>query len=245
MQNNENFQVINTKISIPAYRRLISLIKRKGLNWYRLIQMYVDITIRYMDGWHNLTEEMERMMHIFEEMTGWEKALTLGDTSAKMIVGEATYYMFDQDGERKGARAVHVKKPFFGNWEQNFNVQDILERTICMLIPARYRRLRQLAVELEKTNMLDLLDFFIAYFSKHSDMETIRKEFEDADRSEYGRKPHEGEPFRRHHHRTPDSVENSQKVINFTDDDRELAEREANCWSEDENQDMFLDHEHE
>lgn len=216
MQKNDYYQVINTKVSMPAYRRLLSLMSKKALNWYKTIQMFVDICIRYMDGWHNLSEEMERMMYVFEMMIGWDKALTIADPTTKLIIGEATYYLFDESGDKKGVRAVHVTKPFFGNWKETFNVKDILERTLNYLVPARYLKLRQIAAELDCSSFLDFLDYIISDYSKHSDLQAIREEFEDADRSEWGIKPKTDGPYVRRHAK---HIDESQQIITFNEDE--------------------------
>jgi predicted DNA-binding ribbon-helix-helix protein len=75
----EGYQTVATKISNMAYERLNKIARKKGLTIYELIQMVCDTLIRYMDDRHNLSEEMERAMSIFEHLTGWADALNLAD----------------------------------------------------------------------------------------------------------------------------------------------------------------------
>ncbi len=182
------------------------------MSLYEMAQMVYDTLVRYMDDRHNLTAEMEQAMSIFDHMVGWKGQMNLADTGAK-TASEATYYMTSDDKE--GVRAVHVSKPFFGEPQETANIQDILERTICLLMPQRYARLRRLAVEMECNSILQLIDTLIDTNSREAELKELRRGFEDADRSEFGRKPWE-QPFKRHHHRTPDSV---AKSIMFTPED--------------------------
>ena len=168
---------------------MVRIAKKKGISEYGLVQMVIDTLVRYMDDRHNLTPEMEQAMAIFEHMEGWRDAMNHADPTTRRIIGEAIYFLFDEDGKKKGCRAVHVTKPFFGNWSEDMNIQHILERCICLIMPERYRRLRQLAVDMQCNSLLELFDKLIDHHSKDSDVATFRELFEDADRSEFGVKP--------------------------------------------------------
>lgn len=219
MPNDEGKALLaQTKVSAGAYFRMKKLSQKKGLTIYELLQMMCDTALRYMDDRHNLTPDMEKAMSIFEHMDGWAKALNLADPTVKKKIGEAIYFLYDPDGEKKGTRAVHVTTPFFGNWQETFNIQDILERAICLLMPERYKRLRQLAVDKECKSIVELIDVLIDEHSKDADIEYFRQAFEDANRSEWGKKPHEGMPYRRRHEKHPDMFEN--ETLNKEDDNK-------------------------
>lgn len=205
-----HFIPIATKIAPYAYERFKRLCKAKGISEYAVGQMAFDAIIRYMDDAHNLTPEMERMMLVFEHMIGWENALNICDPATEKEIGEAIYFLYDANGKKKGTRAVHVKRPFFGNWEQDVNVQHIIERCISLLFPERYKRLRQLAPELKCTSILDILDYMISYHSKEADDAAIRKEFEDAARHDFGQKWQECERPKNRRDITPNMFEQQQ-----------------------------------
>lgn len=192
----EGYQTVATKISNLAYERLNKIARKKGLSVYDLIQMVCDTLIRYMDDRHNLTPEMERAMSIFEHMIGWQGAFNLADPTVAPEVCEATYYL-TADG-KNGVRAVHVEKPFFGQWIETDNIQQILECTIELLMPQRYLRLCALQKELDCTSLLDLFDYLIDYHTHEQDVAALRHEFEDADRNEYGKKS-TSTAYKRHH----------------------------------------------
>lgn len=227
MTQEGKYEMLQTKVSPESYRRMKSIERKKGITDYGLIQMVVDTLIRYMDDRHNLTPEMEKAMSIFEHMEGWSDALNLADPTVEKIVGEAIYFLYDEEGKKKGARGVHVVKPFFGNWTEDENIQHIIERVFCLLIPERYRRLRLLAAELGCSSQLELLDYFIDHFSKEADLRELRRDFEDADRAENGRPLAYGQRTRRKKHQSPDDMDGEQYIVRFTDEDKDIEDNSS------------------
>ena len=202
MEDEKKYIKKQTKVHPFIHHRLEKIAKKKGISVYEMLQMVCDTLARYTDDRHNLTPEMEKAMSIFEHMEGWANALNLADPTVQKIIGEATYFVYDPEGKKKGCRAIHVTKPFFGNWEQNINIQEILERTICLLMPERYSRLRKLAVDKECSSIVELIDTLIDEHSQDEDVKFFREAFEDAERSDYGKQPWQ-QPFKRHLHKDP------------------------------------------
>lgn len=202
MQKTESYKVRGTKVSPQADIRLSAIERRIGINSYKLMQMFVDALIRQADSAHNLTPEMEKVMATFEHLEGWGDALNLADPTVKMEIGEAFYILFDPEGKKKGCRAVHVTKPFFGTWKQNYNVQDMLERFMCCAFPSLYRRLRYIAVSRDCKSIFELLVDVVCELETEAHKQELREGFEDNDRGDFGQKPHEGQPYVRHHQKT-------------------------------------------
>lgn len=195
------YKVVATKVRKEANDRLEALCNARGMTKYDLLQMMCDTLIRYMDDHHNLTPDMEKAMSIFEHLQGWGGAFNLADGTAQPSIMEATYYL--RDAQKSGVRGLHVERPFMEGtpWQQTYNIQEILERTINLLMPERYRRLRLLAVDNECTSILQLIDMLIDEHSRDADVAHIRKGFEDANRSDYGRVPAD-QPYKRKHYKT-------------------------------------------
>lgn len=197
-QSTEEYKVVSTKVSASAYRSLHQLAKKKGLSVYELMQMVADVLIRYMDDRHNLTPEMEQAMALFEHLEGWKNAFNLADPTTEPEVEEATYFLGDSG--RHGMRAIHVEKPFFGMWSQTANVQTIMEKTICLLNSELYRKLRVLGVDLGTNNIYETLNHLIEEHTKDQYIAHMREEFEDANRSEWGKVPADS-PYKKIPHR--------------------------------------------
>lgn len=215
MQDNNKFQVLGTKVSPEAWTRLNILARKRGMTIYELVQMVCDTLLRYMDDRHNLTPEMEKAMAIFDHMEGWTKAFNLTDPTVQREVGEAIYFFQEPKGKRKGVRAVHVTKPFMNQGRsESANVQYILEHTIELLMPERYRRLRALAVDKDCNSLLELLDMLIDLHSQDNDLTELRQQFEDCNRSDFGKAITYGQRTRRVKHHDVDEMRGL-----FSDDD--------------------------
>ena len=208
------YETIATKVSPDFKARFVAICKRKGINTYKAIQMMADTFVRYTDDRHNLTAEMEQAMALFEHLDGWDNALNLADHTAQKHIAEAIY-LLTAEGKR-GSRAVLVRRPYMGQWTETANIQQILERIIEVLAPERYRRLRALAVDMDCTSILDLLDHLIDNQTAEQEAAELRKDFEDCNRHDYGRPIIYGERTKRKHHKTPDTL---QQRITFAPED--------------------------
>ena len=198
------FMTVAGKVSAWCYGRLSRILRKRGLNIYQMIQNFCDSIVRNMDDRHNLTPESEKIMATFEHMIGWEDNFNLGDPNVKPEVSEATYYLTDEDG-KKGVRVMHVEKPFFGQWTQNFNIQQILERFMCLTFPQLYKRMRFIAVCRQCASIFELLTEIVAELEEEEKKKELLEDFEDADRGDWGQKPHE-HPYRRRHEKSDDTL---------------------------------------
>lgn len=191
--------VINSKVTAEAGRQLNQLCRKKGLSHNELLRNVIETLTRYMSDKHNLTPDMEKAMSIFEHMEGWKDAFNLCDPSTEPEVVFAVYFMQDKNG-MKGLRVSLVEKPYFGIWTQTENINEIFERTFCTLLPEQYKRLRKLGTDLGTNSVIETIATLITMYGNDADERIYREIFEDANRSEFGLKPHEGAPFRRKKH---------------------------------------------
>ena len=222
----QEHKMVATKISIPAWRSFIRILHRVGLTAYDALQNFIDVFIRYGDDKHNLSSDMEVLMSAFEGCKDWDKQFNIADPTASPEISEATYYL--RDREKKGVRVVHVERPFFGQWTQTFNVQQILEKFLCLTFPQLYRRLRFIAVCRDCKSILELLFVVVTELEEEENKRELRKPFEDASRSDWnGREPGDIQ-YKIHHRRTPDGEairEERQRTLNFDDDEDTECEK--------------------
>ena len=223
----EKYVTLATKVSRTAAEQLSRIAKSKGLTIYELIQMVCDTLIRYMDDRHNLSEEMERAMSIFEHMVGWADALNLADPTSNKEIAQAVYILQDADGNHKGFRAKMVDKPFMGIWTETGNVMDIFERIFNICMPELYMKLFRARIILgcervsEVINMLADAEMIMQLNGE------LRQEFEDAARADNGRAVAYGAKAKRKQHRTPDSLAQDQR-IKFEDWEGEYRQADFN-----------------
>ena len=214
--NQDKHVVVATKLSRPAAERLAKIAKHKDMTIYELIQMVCDTLIRYMDDRHNLSEEMERAMSIFEHMVGWADALNLADPTVQKEIAQAVYIFQDADGQKKGFRAVMVDKPFIGQWTEDQNVMHIFERIFNICMPDLYMKLFRARIILGCERVSEVINLLAdAQVIMHLNDE-YRKDFEDADLADNGHAVQYGQKTKGLQHRTPDSVAQDQR-FNFDD----------------------------
>lgn len=197
MKEKEKYEMMQTKVSPETFKRIKQIEEKLHMKAYGIIQMMVDCIVRYMDDRHNLTPEMEQAMSIFEHMVGWASALNLADPSVAKEIGEATYYLYDKDGKKKGVRGVHITRPYFTEWKQDFNIQHILERNLELLIPETYERMRRVCAQLGFDSMLEFFNFVVDHFSQEQDIAELRSIFEDAARADNGKEVAYGQRTRK------------------------------------------------
>ena len=225
----DKYVVLATKVSRHAAEQLARIAKKKGLTIYEMIQMVCDTFIRYMDDCHNLSEEMERTMSIFEHMTGWADALNLADPTVQKEVAQAVYIFQDSEVKKKGFRATMVNKPWMGIWDETSNVMDIFERIFNICMPELYMKLFRARIILGCERVSEVINMLAdAEVIMHLNGE-LRQDFEDAARMDNGKDYGYGQKTKGLQHRTPDSVATDQR-FKFDDYDREIADYEADGW---------------
>ena len=232
--NDEKYKNVSSKLSKYSIERLTRIAQKKHISIYQLIQMVCDTIIRYMDDRHNLSEEIERAMAIFEHMTGWADALNLADPTVQKEVAQAVYIFQDADGEKRGFRAKMVDKPFCGIWTETDNVMDIFERIFNICMPELYMKLFRARIILGCERVSEVINMLAdAEVTMHLNGE-LRQEFEDAARMDNGKGYGYGQKTKGLQHRTPDSVSEDQRYqqthIVFDDDDATTTDYEPEDW---------------
>ena len=219
----ERYVTIATKVSRRAAEQLARIAKKKNTTIYELIQLSCDTLIRYMDDRHNLSEEMERAMALFEHLVGWADALNLADPTVNKEVCQAVYIFQDADGKKKGFRAKLVDRPFCGMWTEDSNVMHIFERILNICMPELYMKLLRARIVLDCKSISEVLNVL-------ADAEVImqlngelRQDFEDAARADNGRGYAYGQKTKGFQHRTPDSLAQDQR-LKFDDEGSEVQD---------------------
>ena len=211
----EQMKVVATKVRASIGGLFERICARLRTTSYTALQNFIDVFIRMCSDKHNLTPENEMLMASFEGTEGWENSFNLADPTTDPEISEATYYLRDKD--KKGVRVVHVERPFFGHWTQTYNVKQILEKFLCLTFPQLYRRLRFMAVCRDCQSILELLYSVVTELEAEEDKAELRKPFEDAERSEWGKRPNDAR-YKIHHRKTVDDMPSPTL---FDDDDQD------------------------
>lgn len=188
MNNDSKYINLSTKVNSEVWVRFNQLCnKLPGKpSPYEMIQLVVETLVRYMDDEHQLTPEMETIIHVFESLNGWKDAFNIADPSVKPQVSEATYYLDDAEGKKQGVRAVLVRQPFMGQASYTYNIQTIAERMFCLTFPDLYKRLRRKAVVLNTSSVIHTIEELVQQHGEDEDAQAIREMFSDARRGDFG-----------------------------------------------------------
>lgn len=221
---------IGTKMGLPFWRRFKRVLTKIGVSEYSFFQNCADVLVRNSDDKHNLTPDVENAMTVFEHCEGWANNFNLADPTTDPEITEATYYL--RDKRKKGVRVVHVEKPFFEQWTQTWNVQQILEKFLCLTFPQLYRRLRFIAVCRDCNSILELLYKMVTEMESEENKREFLKPFEDAERSEWGKTPLT-QPYKIHHRKTTDDMDSPSL---FGDDEHDLSADGEESENEEDNE---------
>lgn len=195
--------VIAGKVRKDVGQQIFQLMKKRGLNVNQFIGMVCEVLIRYASPDHNLTTDMEQAIGLFEHLSGWKNAVMLSDPSAHLHIDRALYFMSAEG--RKGVVPRLVETPYFDQWRQTENIEKIYEEVMDLLMPERYRRMRELAVNMGARNQLEMIDILLDEHSNDADINELRQQFDDNDWSEHARKPADI-PFKKRLHKSPDCI---------------------------------------
>lgn len=219
---NNDLELIQTKVSPESRARLNAICEERGITIYLLLQMVADCLIRYMDSNTNLSEDMARLMRIFEGMVEWKDAYNLcGEEKGRIT--EAFYVM--RRKRKKGERLVHVTEELFGKRNMTYNVQEMLDRFICVINPSLYRHLRTIGAELGLESVYEIIAKLADEYVENPDEKELRLQFENNNwverAQETGRKRFgstDQAAYKRTRHTDMDSFDAKQQKL-FNDDD--------------------------
>ena len=204
--------VVNTKVTAEAYARLKAICKQHDFTLYDMLQMLCDCIIRFMDDRHNLSDNLVRIIRMFEDLPGWKTATRLTEDLTDAQVMEAFYVLRHPKGTG-ASRIVHVTRPMLDGdpegWIATHNIQLQLERFIELTAPSLYKHLRMLAVDLGTESLLDTIHIIANLYKENEDEKELRLQFENNDWHE-GARMYDRRQYKRTY--TP-SEETQQKLF--------------------------------
>lgn len=201
------FEQIQTKVSPEMFARLKAIEIKHGVSIFKMLRMLAECIIRFMDDQHNLSEELIRVILMFENIPGWKRSICLAAGVEDMEIVEA-FYVLREKG-KNGNRLVHVERPVMAGdeqWTATYNIQTMFERWMELMNPSLYRHLRQLSVDFGNESILDTIITIANRYKENEDMVALRLEFEQIDWHK-GARMSEQQPMQRHNNKTMESME--------------------------------------
>ena len=229
-EETKRFEGLGTKIDSAMAEVLDACCNALGVDVYHLLQWFAYTIIRASAPMHELDPRIQKLMTLMESDAGWQKAFNLANPDRLKV--SRVVLILEQQGH-KGFGAVMIDKPWMGEARQTECVDEILERVCETTMRGIYRRLRQLGAKLECQNLSDVLLTLIDGQTINQLEEEFRAELPQmGDVADNGRVLAYGKKTKAKQKRTPDSVARDQRII-FDEDDKAMAEMEANYKHED------------
>ena len=224
MDNKERFEQLGTKIDPAMATVLDKVCNALHVDVYHLLQWFAYTLIKASSPLHELDPRIRKIMTMLESDVGWQTAFNLANPDELRVA--QVVLILEQQGHR-GFGAVMIDKPFFSEATQTECVDTILERVCEVTMRGIYRRLRQMGMKIDCTNLSDVLLTMLDAQDLLNAAEADAQEGPQMGNvAPNGRQYAYGKKTKAKQKRTPDSVAADQR-IKFDDYDRELAEEEA------------------
>ena len=194
----ENTDIISARVSIEFKARLESLCEQYGFSINILVKLLAETFLRNADKEHNISEDLMKVIRLFENIPGWKKSVCLSDGIDGMEITEAFYVL--KQPKKRGSRIVHVSMPLLKNdeegWTENFNIQQQLERFMELTNESLYKHLRCLSTDLGTVSLLDTIHTIANLYRENPDEGELRLQFESNDWVK-GAQAHQDTAFKR------------------------------------------------
>lgn len=208
-------KVINTKVTESSEKRLKAICQKYGFTLYDMLQMFCDCLIRFMDDYHNLDENLIRIIRTFEGLPGWKTSLRLTDDMSDAQIMEAFYVLRHPKGTG-ASRLVHVVRPVMEGdaegWQSTYNTQEQLERFIELTNESLYKHLRMIGVSLGTESFLDTIHRIADAYAENPDEVELRLQFEQNDWHK-GAQMYERKAYKRPYTHGMDYIEKQQTIF--------------------------------
>ena len=170
---------VGTKVSPEAKALFHLTCDDLGVSEYDALQMFIDVFIRMRSPKLDTSYELEQLMNLFDPKT-WKDSIRLTDPLKYMYISEAIYFL--KEPGRQGARGVLVQGAYNDMWrKESFNIQEIVERFVCMLLPNIYRVLRMISNDMGTNSIYETLCRIVDEYKIDPNAEELRILFADND----------------------------------------------------------------
>ena len=232
-QNNQNFEPKGTKISPAMAVVWDAVCEALGTNTYDLIQQFIYAMIRAASEQHDKSPEIQRLLDALDLDPGWQNAINLCAPNGKLKISQMVLIVEQED--KQGFGMVMLNKPYMGDVTQTENVNLIIERVLEVGLKKIYRKLRMIKADMRVNWLSDVLASMIDAQDLLNAEQADRDELPGmGDHTMNGKRIIYGNKAKAKQHRTPDSLDADKRYqqtnIVFGDDDREIADYEAQVW---------------
>lgn len=233
--NNENTKTFSVKMPTWSWQLLniIAESREHGTNGNDLVKKCLEFVIESAKISGPVPPEFRVLLDMLKLDTSWHGAFNFADAAAQTDIAQVVLILqqHDEHGKpRKGFGLAMIDKPFLPGETPTMTlcVDEILERITEVATPGNYRRLRWLGIKLNTESIRETLTLLADAQTIASLDEDMRNELPTLDNMTENGKPIEyGNRTKQTKRRTPDSEAMRQQRIAFADEDKELADNEA------------------
>ena len=225
-QADEGFKPIATKVPVWVADLLTILAKMRGMEVYELLQLLVNAFISAAKNSCPVTPEMRLLIDTLKVDAAWSQAFNFASPTAQNEIAQMVLIL--QQPAHKGFGMIMIDRPFINEAHQTTCVDDILERVVEVAMKGLYQELRDIGNDLGTESFREtLFTLCDAYRLTKSEADIRNEGPQEGNHSDYGTVIEYGKRTRRKKHLTPDDI---QTHIVFGDDEREVADMEAQDW---------------
>ena len=239
---------VSTKVPLWVADLLNIICKARGTDIYGLLQLVLEFIIETAKVRGPVPPQMQALLHMLKMDADWNKAFSFSNPTATMDVAQVILVLQQHDGKtpRQGFGLAMIDKPWLPGEKPMMTlcVDDILERVAEVSMKGLYKDLRQIGIAYQAESLRETLTLMCdAQLIDQLNQMDAAEMPGVGNFSDFGKFIEYGNRTKRKQHRTPDSLANDQRYqqthIVFDDDDREIAEYEAEGWEGEHRQTDF------
>ena len=223
---------VSTKVPMWVAELLNIICASRGTDIYGLLKLVLEFIIETAKVSGPVPPQMQTILHMLKMDVDWNRAFAFSDPTAQMDVAQVILILQQHDGKqpRKGFGLAMIDKPFLPGETPTMTlcVDDILERVAEVSMKGLYRDLRQVGAALQTDSLRETLTMMCdAQMLSHLNELDSSEGPQLGDFHDFRGSMESVKKYKRHPHRTPDSLANFQQKIIFDDFDRATGEGEA------------------
>ena len=225
----EGYVSVATKVPAHVAELLTILARMRGMEVYELLQLLVNGFISYAKAENSVPEEFRHLYESLKFDVAWNQAFNFASPTATSEIAQMVLVL--QQPGKKGFGLMMIDKPFIDEATSTLSIPLIAGRVLELSLGTDdFKRLRGMVAAHESSDPLDMIRLMLDAQEIIDIDESNRRELPGhGEHHDYGRVIEYGNKAKRIHHRTPDSIA-QQQTIQWTDDDREIADYEAKDW---------------
>ena len=221
---------IATKVPVWVADLLTILAKMRNMEVYELLQLLVNAFISAAKNSGPVSTDMRLLIDSLKMDAAWNNAFNFASPTAKNEIAQVVLIL--QQPGHKGFGLAQIDRPFISDASYiTYCVDDILERVMEIGMKGLYKELRDIGNELGSESVRETLTILCdAQRLVNIDRQYQEEGPQVGNYSDYGRPIEFGKRTKRKKHLSPDDI---QTHIVFNDDDKKVADMEANYKPED------------